>query len=120
MAVSLLHQPWVVADGDAPVLELASMTVDRAQFHHHLIRVEIKHDVYMVFDDQRQHVVLSRETERVAVEVGEVLVHVPGRVGAEAFLAYLAVPGEALTVGTPVVVVEYQPPRTVYVAPALG
>lgn len=49
--------------------------------------------------------------------VGEVLVHVPERQGVEAFLAYPAVPGEVLTVGTPVVVVEYHPPRTVYVAP---
>ncbi|KJY38339.1 MULTISPECIES: hypothetical protein [Streptomycetaceae] len=49
--------------------------------------------------------------------VGEVMVHVPERRGAEAFLAYLAVPGDRLVVGTPVVVIEYQPPRTVYVAP---
>jgi hypothetical protein len=49
--------------------------------------------------------------------VGEVIVHVPERVGSEAFLAYLAVPGEPLPVGTQVVVVEYQPPRTVFVAP---
>ncbi|MCG6494715.1 hypothetical protein [Kitasatospora sp. A2-31] len=51
--------------------------------------------------------------------VGEVMVHVPERQGTEAFLAYLAVPGERLPVGTPVVVVEYHPPRTVYVAPVL-
>ncbi|MED7950619.1 hypothetical protein [Streptomyces sp. BE303] len=49
--------------------------------------------------------------------VGEVMVHVPERQGAEAFLAYLAVPGDRLPVGTPVLVIEYQPPRTVYVAP---
>ena len=35
----------------------------------------------------------------------------------EAFLAYLAVPGEVLERGCQVVVVEYQPPRTVYVVP---
>lgn len=52
--------------------------------------------------------------------VGEVLVHVPERRGTEAFLAYPSVPGELMVVGTPVVVVEYQPPRTVYVAPAFG
>ncbi|TQF04220.1 hypothetical protein E6W39_20800 [Kitasatospora acidiphila] len=52
--------------------------------------------------------------------VGEVMVHVPERVGTEAFLAYLAVPGDQLPVGTPVVVVEYQPPRTVFVAPTTG
>ncbi|MEU6231704.1 hypothetical protein [Kitasatospora sp. NPDC047058] len=51
--------------------------------------------------------------------VGEVMVHVVERQGTEAFLAYLAVPGDRLPVGTPVVVVEYQPPRTVYVAPIL-
>ncbi|MFI9330580.1 hypothetical protein ACIGZJ_23925 [Kitasatospora sp. NPDC052868] len=52
--------------------------------------------------------------------VGEVLLHVRERQGTEAFLAYPAVPGEVLAPGTPVVVVEYQPPRTVYVAHALG
>ncbi|WP_327068068.1 hypothetical protein OG500_20315 [Kitasatospora sp. NBC_01250] len=52
--------------------------------------------------------------------VGEVMLAVPERQSSEAFLAYLALPGEALPVGTPVVVVEYQPPRTVYVAPAMG
>ncbi|MFC8452432.1 hypothetical protein [Kitasatospora sp. NPDC057223] len=50
--------------------------------------------------------------------VGEVMVHVPQRQGTEAFLAYPAVPGDPMPVGTQVVVVEYQPPRTVYVAPA--
>ncbi|WP_371480310.1 hypothetical protein [Kitasatospora sp. NBC_00315] len=49
--------------------------------------------------------------------VGEVLLHVPQRQGTEAFLAYLAVPGERLRPGTQVVVIEHQPPRTVYVAP---
>ncbi|MEV4559513.1 hypothetical protein AB0K51_21320 [Kitasatospora sp. NPDC049285] len=49
--------------------------------------------------------------------VGEVMVHVPERQGSEAFLAYLAVPGETLEIGSTVVVVEYQPPRTVYVQP---
>ncbi|MEV6975769.1 hypothetical protein [Kitasatospora sp. NPDC093806] len=51
--------------------------------------------------------------------VGEVMVHVPQRQGTEAFLAYLAVPGDRLPVGTPVVVIEYHPPRTVYVAPVV-
>ncbi|WP_035847160.1 hypothetical protein [Kitasatospora azatica] len=60
----------------------------------------------------------GRVTGRIGAGlVGEVMVHVPERVGSEAFLAYLAVPGESLPVGTQVVVVEYQPPRTVYVAP---
>jgi hypothetical protein len=48
--------------------------------------------------------------------VGEVLVKVRG--GAEAFLAYPVTPGERIEPGTVVVVVDYQPPRTVYVAPA--
>jgi hypothetical protein len=49
--------------------------------------------------------------------VGEVLVHVPERQGTEAFLAYLAVPGDALPAGTQIVVMDYQPPRTVFVSP---
>jgi hypothetical protein len=48
--------------------------------------------------------------------VGEVIVQVRG--GAEAFLAYPVTPGERIETGTPIVVVEYQAPRTVYVAPA--
>ncbi|MEV4437415.1 hypothetical protein AB0K09_00110 [Streptomyces sp. NPDC049577] len=50
--------------------------------------------------------------------VGEVMVRVRG--GAEAFLAYAAEPGERIERGTLVLVVEYQPPRTVYVSPAYG
>lgn len=45
--------------------------------------------------------------------VGEVMVSVRG--GAEAFLAYPASPDETIAVGTMIVVVEYRPPRTVYV-----
>ncbi|MFF4405130.1 hypothetical protein ACFY2W_05675 [Streptomyces sp. NPDC001262] len=48
--------------------------------------------------------------------VGEVMVHVRG--GAEAFLAYPAEPDERIERGTMVLIVEYQPPRTVYVARA--
>jgi hypothetical protein len=48
--------------------------------------------------------------------VGEVLIKVRG--GAEAFLAYSVTPGERIEPGTVIVVVDYQPPRTVYVAPA--
>jgi len=50
--------------------------------------------------------------------VGEVLVGVRG--GAEAFLAYPMTPGERMEPGTMIVIVEYQPPRTVFVAPAYG
>ncbi len=49
--------------------------------------------------------------------VGEVLIAVRG--GTEAFLAYPAVPGDRITPGSLVVVQEYQPPRTVYVAALL-
>lgn len=50
--------------------------------------------------------------------VGEVMVKVRG--GAEAFLAHPVTPGERIETGTVIVVVDYQPPRTVYVAPAYG
>ncbi len=46
--------------------------------------------------------------------VGEVMVQVRG--GAEAFMAYAAESGERIAVGTIVVVLEYHPPRTVYVS----
>lgn len=46
--------------------------------------------------------------------VGEVMVPVRG--GSEAFLAYAVDREESIPVGTPVVVVEYHAPRTVYVA----
>ncbi|MCQ8770802.1 MULTISPECIES: hypothetical protein [Streptomyces] len=48
--------------------------------------------------------------------VGEVMVRVRG--GAEAFLAYAVEPGERIERGALVVVMEYQPPRTVYVTAA--
>lgn len=50
--------------------------------------------------------------------VGEVMLKVRG--GAEHFLAYAITPGERFERGTLIVVVEYEAPRTVYVAPALG
>lgn len=46
--------------------------------------------------------------------VGEVMVEVRG--GAEAFYAYPQIPDEQFPIGSLVVVVEYTPPRTVYVA----
>ena len=50
--------------------------------------------------------------------VGEVMIPVRG--GVEAFYAHPVDPREEFGVGTIVVVVEYHPPRTVYVASALG
>ncbi|RMI42022.1 hypothetical protein EBO15_21290 [Actinomadura harenae] len=49
--------------------------------------------------------------------VGEVMIQVRG--GAEAFYAHPVDPKEEIGVGEIVVVVEYHPPRTVYVARAL-
>jgi hypothetical protein len=49
--------------------------------------------------------------------VGEVMMPVRG--GVEAFYAYASVPGEEIAVGSIVVVVDYFPPRTVYVARAI-
>ncbi|MEY2241560.1 hypothetical protein ACN6K9_000198 [Streptomyces sp. SAS_267] len=48
--------------------------------------------------------------------VGEVIVKVRG--GAEHFLAYPAAPQDRIERGTVVMVVEYLPPRTVYVSAA--
>ncbi|GHF41544.1 hypothetical protein GCM10018783_07770 [Streptomyces griseosporeus] len=50
--------------------------------------------------------------------VGEVIVRVRG--GAEHFLAYPASGADRLERGTVVTVVEYLPPRTVYVSAAYG
>ncbi|MEW9554615.1 hypothetical protein [Nonomuraea sp. NPDC050783] len=49
--------------------------------------------------------------------VGEVMISVRG--GSEAFYAYPSVSDEEIQIGSIVVVVEYFPPRTVYVAKAL-
>ncbi|WP_433249214.1 hypothetical protein ACQPYK_01975 [Streptosporangium sp. CA-135522] len=49
--------------------------------------------------------------------VGEVMVAVRG--GVEAFYAYATLPDEEILTGSIVVVVDYFPPRTVYVARAL-
>jgi hypothetical protein len=46
--------------------------------------------------------------------VGEVIVNVRG--GSEAFYAYAVDPAAVIGVGEPVLVVEYEPPRTVVVA----
>ncbi|RFS86820.1 hypothetical protein D0T12_00600 [Actinomadura spongiicola] len=50
--------------------------------------------------------------------VGEVMIPIRG--GVEAFYAHPVDPREELGVGTIVVVVEFYPPRTVYVAQALA
>ncbi|MGP4026197.1 hypothetical protein [Actinomadura sp. 3N407] len=50
--------------------------------------------------------------------VGEVMIPIRG--GVEAFYAHPVDPRDEIGVGVIVVVVEYQPPRTVYVAAALG
>ncbi len=44
----------------------------------------------------------------------------PMRGGTEAYLAYPLDPGDELAKGSLAVVVEFAPPRTVYVAPAYG
>lgn len=57
----------------------------------------------------------GRVTGRIAPGlVGEVMVRVRG--GAEAFIAYAAEPDERIPVGAIVVVIDYHPPRTVYVS----
>jgi hypothetical protein len=48
--------------------------------------------------------------------VGEVMIPIRG--GVEAFYAYPAIQGEEIAVGTLIVVMDYQPPRTVYVSSA--
>src|ERR1700682_3004687 len=75
VTLALLHESVVVADGDAPVFELASVAVDRPQLHHHLVRVEVDHYVSLVFHDQRQLVVASGQAERVAVKIRDLLIH---------------------------------------------
>ncbi|GAA0358301.1 hypothetical protein [Actinoallomurus spadix] len=48
--------------------------------------------------------------------VGEVMIPIRG--GVEAFYAYPAIDGEEMAVGSLVVVMDYHPPRTVYVSSA--
>ena len=47
-------------------------------------------------------------------EMGEVMVPIRG--GSEAYYAYAADPGESIPVGTRVLVIEHEPPRTVIVS----
>ncbi|MGW7257500.1 hypothetical protein [Streptomyces sp. NPDC054834] len=68
-------------------------------------------------DDASMVGLMGRVTGRIGPGlVGEVIVRVRG--GAEHFLAYAADGGGRIEPGTVVMVVEYLPPRTVYVAPA--
>ena len=48
---------------------------------------------------------------------GEVMIEVRG--GVEAFYAFPQIPDQQFGIGALVIVVEYLPPRTVYVAPAM-
>jgi hypothetical protein len=50
--------------------------------------------------------------------VGEVLVPIRG--GVEAFYAHPSIPEEEFAIGTIVIIVEYSPPRTVYVTRAIA
>jgi hypothetical protein len=49
---------------------------------------------------------------------GEVMLPIRG--GTEAYLAFPASPDDVLALGALAVVVDFAPPRTVYVAPAYG
>ncbi|MQY04975.1 hypothetical protein [Actinomadura macrotermitis] len=61
----------------------------------------------------------GRVTGRIGPgRTGEVIIAVRG--GTEAFYAHPVDPREEIQVGAIIVVVEYHPPRTVYVAPALA
>lgn len=61
----------------------------------------------------------GRVTGRIAPGLlGEVMIAVRG--GSEAFLAYASLNAESYDIGTVVQVVDYFPPRTVYVVPALS
>ncbi|MGY5034613.1 hypothetical protein ACWC9U_27935 [Streptomyces sp. 900116325] len=68
-------------------------------------------------DDSSMVGLLGRVTGTVGPGlVGEVIVRIRG--GAEHFLAYPSSPSDRLETGTVVTVIEYLPPRTVYVARA--
>lgn len=61
----------------------------------------------------------GRVTGKIATGlVGEVMIQVRG--GVEAFYAYPTVSEDSFELGQIVVVTEYHPPRTVYVAAAYG
>jgi hypothetical protein len=61
---------------------------------------------------------VGRVTGRIGPgRVGEVMIPVRG--GTESFYAYSNDSSEEIAVGVRVIVIDYQPPRTVYVVPAL-
>ncbi|OIJ64126.1 hypothetical protein WN71_030560 [Streptomyces mangrovisoli] len=71
----------------------------------------------MTMDDASMVGLVGRVTGTVGPGlVGEVIVRVRG--GAEHFLAHPAPGAGRIECGTVVIVVEYLPPRTVYVSPA--
>ncbi|WP_416982127.1 hypothetical protein [Streptomyces sp. T028] len=73
----------------------------------------------MTMDDTTMVGLMGRVTGTVGPGlVGEVIVRVRG--GAEHFLAYPASGTERIERGTMVTVVEYLPPRTVYVSAVYG
>src|SRR5258706_11704045 len=75
VTVSLLHQAGGFADRHPPFFELAAMTVDGPQFHHHLVGVEVDKDVDLVRDDQGKRVLtIPRQTQGRLVEVDQLLV----------------------------------------------
>jgi hypothetical protein len=68
-----------------------------------------------VVDDHRIVGKVCRVTGEIAPDtVGEVMLPVRG--GTEAFLAYAAEPGACIEAGARVIVLDYEPPRTVVVA----
>jgi hypothetical protein len=68
-------------------------------------------------DDQVVVGKMARVTGTIAPgRTGEVMIQIRG--GSEAFLAHAAEGGETIPAQSRVVVVEYYPPRTVYVSPA--
>src|SRR5450759_3219708 len=75
VSVTLLHEPGTVANGDAPVFQLAPMAVDRAQLHHHFVGVEVERDVDVVFHDQRKQPAIAGQPCSFLVEISGLLVH---------------------------------------------
>src|SRR5438128_9710599 len=75
MAVALLQEMRMVANRDAPILELAAVTIDGAHLHHHLVRVELDHDVDRVLWLQWKDMVVTSKAHRLPVELGERLVY---------------------------------------------